>query len=159
MSEDSNAGTATLEAPKAPVTMPDAPDGSHFDSEEVKTAKGQSSLGHVPILVWDDLNKATEFYGAEAICDVLDGTSLRVSFQNIARRFKIANKSDAEIATAMVGFRPGKRTVGASTPASRAASMAKKATEKVGGGESVEKLLAKIASGELSQADLEALVS
>ena len=157
MSEQAT-GTIT-EAAKPAVTMPSAPDGAHFDNEEVKTAKGQSSLGNVPILVWDDLNKATEFYGAEAVCDVLDGTSLRVSFQNIARRYKIANKSDAEIATAMVAFRPGKRTVGASTPASRAASMAKKATEKVGGGEAVEKLLAKIASGELSQADLEALVS
>jgi hypothetical protein len=136
-----------------------APEGAHFDYEEVKTAKGQSSLGNVPILVWDNLDKATEFYTAEAICDVLDGTSLRVSFQNIARRYKIANKSDEEIATAMVQFRPGKRVVGASTPASRAARLAKTATEKVGGGETVEKLLAKIASGELSQADLEALVS
>lgn len=136
-----------------------APEGAHFDYEEVKTAKGQSSLGNVPILVWDELEKAREFYGDEAICDVLDGTSLRVSFQNIARRFKIASKSDEEIAGAMVAFRPGKRAVGASTPASRAARLAKTATEKVGGGETVEKLLAKIASGELSQADLEALVA
>lgn len=142
-----------------PELQTTAPEGAHFDYEEVKTAKGQSSLGNVPILVWDDLTKATEFYGAEAICDVLDGTSLRVSFQNIARRYKIANKSDEEIATAMVQFRPGKRVVGASTPTSRAARLAKTATEKVGGGETVEKLLAKIASGELSQSDLEALVS
>jgi hypothetical protein len=136
-----------------------APDGAHFDYEEVKTAKGQSSLGNVPILVWDSLDKARVFYGDEAICDVMDGTSLRVSFQNIARRYKIAAKGDEEIATAMVQFRPGKRVVGASTPASRAARLAKTATEKVGGGETVEKLLAKIASGELSQADLEALVA
>lgn len=136
-----------------------APDGAHFEYEEVKTAKGQSSLGNVPILVWDDLTKAIAHYTEEGVRDVLDGTSFRVSFQNIARRYKIANKTDEEIATAMVAFKPGKRTVGASTPASRAARLAKTATEKVGGGEAVEKLLAKIASGELSQADLEALVS
>lgn len=136
-----------------------APEGAHFDYEEVKTAKGQSSLGNVPILVWTDLEKARAFYGDESICNVLDGTSLRVSFQNIARRYKIANKSDEEIAKAMVDFRPGKRVVGESTPASRAARLAKTATEKVGGGETVEKLLAKIASGELSASDLEALVS
>jgi hypothetical protein len=136
-----------------------APEGAHFDYEEVKTAKGQSSLGNVPILVWDDLEKARVFYGDEAIRDVLDGTSLRVSFQNIARRYKIAGKSDEEVANAMTAFRPGKRVVGESTPASRAARLAKTATEKVGGSEAVEKLLAKIASGELSQSDLEALVS
>jgi hypothetical protein len=133
-----------------------APEGAHFDYEEVKTAKGASSLGNVPILVWDRLDAAREFYGEEAICDILDGTSLRVSFQNIARRLKIAQKSDEDIATAMVNFRPGKRQVGASTPASRAARAAKAATEKVGG-DAVEALLAKIASGELSAEDIEAL--
>jgi hypothetical protein len=115
-----------------------APEGAHFDYEEVKTAKGASSLGNVPILVWDRLDAA------------------RVSFQNIARRLKIAQKSDEDIATAMVNFRPGKRQVGASTPASRAARAAKAATEKVGG-DAVEALLAKIASGELSAEDIEAL--
>lgn len=136
-----------------------APDGAHFDYEEVKTAKGQSSLGNVPILVWDKLDAAVSTYGDDGVTDVLDGTSLRVSFQNIARRYKIAGKSDEEIATAMLAFRPGKRAIGASTPASRASRLAKAATEKTGGSEAVEKLLAKIASGELSQADLEALVS
>ena len=136
-----------------------APEGAHFDFEEVKTAKGQSSLGHVPILVWDDLEKARVVYGDAGITDVMDGTSLRVSFQNIARRYKIATKTDEEIAAAMVAFRPGKRTVGESTPSSRAARLAKTASEKVGGSDAVEKLLAKIASGELSQEDLEALVS
>lgn len=135
-----------------------APDGAKFDYEEVKTAKGTESLGSVPILVWEDLPKATSFYGEEAIKDILDGTSLRVSFQNIARRLKIAGKTDEEIANAMVAFRPGKRVAGASTPASRAARQAKAATEKVGG-DAVEKLLAKIASGELSEADLQALTS
>lgn len=136
-----------------------APDGAQFVYEEVKTAKGQSSLGNVPMLVWTNLSKAIAHYGSEeAITDVLDGTSLRVSFQNIARRYKIANKSDEEIAAAMIAFRPGKRVVGASTPASRAASSAKKAVEKIGGGAEVELLLAKIASGEISQEDLAALI-
>lgn len=135
-----------------------APEGAHFDYEEVKTAKGAESLGNVPILVWDRLDSAREFYGEEAICDILDGTSLRVSFQNIARRLKIAGKTDEEIAQAMVNFRPGKRVAGASTPASRAARAAKAATEKVGG-DSVQKLLDRIASGELSEEDLAALLS
>jgi hypothetical protein len=136
-----------------------APAGAHFEYEEVKTAKGAESLGSVPILIWDGLKEAVEFYGGEeAITDVLDGTSLRVSFQNIARRLKIAGKTDEEIADAMLKFRPGKRQVGASTPASRAARQAKAATEKVGG-DAVEKLLAKIAAGELSAADLEALTT
>lgn len=142
-----------------PVLQTTAPDGAHFDYEEVKTAKGQSSLGSVPILVWDSLEKARELYGDAAICDTLDGTSFRVSYQNIARRYKIAGKADEEIAKAMIQFRPGKRSIGSSTPASRAARLAKTATEKVGGSESVEKLLAKIASGELSKEDLEALVA
>jgi hypothetical protein len=136
-----------------------APNGAHFEYEEVKTAKGAESLGSVPILIWDSLKDAVEFYGGEeAITDVLDGTSLRVSFQNIARRLKIAGKTDEDIADAMLKFRPGKRTAGVSTPASRAARQAKAATEKVGG-DAVEKLLAKIAAGELSAADLEALTT
>lgn len=136
-----------------------APEGAHFEYEEVKTAKGAESLGSVPILIWDKLSNAIEHYGGEeAITDVLDGTSLRVSFQNIARRLKIAGKTDEEIAQAMTNFKPGKRVAGASTPASRAARQAKAATEKVGG-DSVEKLLAKIARGELSEEDINALTS
>lgn len=136
-----------------------APSGSHWESEEVKTAKGATSLGEVPMLVWDTLEGAVAHYTEEGITAALDGTSFRVSFQNIARRFKIANKTDEEIAKAMVDFRPGKRAVGASTPASRAASQAKKAVEKVGGSDAIEKLLAKIASGELSADDLAALTA
>lgn len=136
-----------------------APEGAHFDYEEVKTAKGAESLGNVPILVWDRLEAATAFYGEEAICDILDGTSLRVSFQNIARRLKIAGKTDEEIATAMTNFRPGKRVAGASTPASRAARSAKAAVEKVGNSDLVQKLLDKIAAGDLTENDIDALVS
>lgn len=142
-----------------PELATSAPNGAHFEYEEVKTAKGAESLGSVPILIWDNLPAAVEFYGGEeAITDVLDGTSLRVSFQNIARRLKIAGKTDEEIAEAMLKFRPGKRQAGVSTPASRAARQAKAATEKVGG-DAVEKLLAKIAAGELSEADIEALTA
>lgn len=136
-----------------------APAGSHFDFEEVKTAKGTQSLGEVPILVWDSLDSMVQFYGEEAVLSIADGTSLRVSFQNIARRFKAAGKSEDEIAQAQVGFRPGKRQVGASTPASRAARLAKQAVEKSGQSDAIEKLLAKIAAGELSDEALEALTA
>ena len=134
-----------------------APEGAHFEYEEVKTAKGATSLGHVPILVWDKLDAATSHYGEEALRDILDGTSLRVSFQNIARRFKIASKTDEEIATAMIEFKPGKRAGGVSTPVSRAQKAAKTAAEK-GNGDDIALLLEKIANGELSPAEITALV-
>ena len=136
-----------------------APAGSHFEFEEVKTAKGTQSLGDVPILVWEAVDPMVSNYGEDGVLAIADGTSLRVSFQNIARRYKAAGKSDDEIAAAQVGFKPGKRQVGASTPASRASRLAKAAVEKTGQGDAIERLLAKIANGELSDADLEALTS
>lgn len=137
-----------------------APDGAHFEFEEVKTAKGSESLGHVPLLVWDKLDAATSHYGEEGIRDVMDGTSLRVSFQNIARRYKIAGKTDDEIASAMIAFKPGKRQGGVSTPVSRASRAAKAAAEKVGDeGDLVTTLLEKIAKGELSADDLKSLIA
>lgn len=136
-----------------------APAGSHFEFEEVKTAKGAESLGHVPILIWDDVTAAIGHYTEEGVRDVLDGTSLRVSFQNIARRYKVAGKTDEEIATAMVAFKPGKRQGGASTPVSRAAKASKAAAEKIGDGDLVTALLEKIAKGELSAEDLKSLTA
>jgi hypothetical protein len=142
--------------------MPDltvtAPEGAHFDFEEVKTAKGSESLGSVPILIWDSVDAARSHYTDEQIRNVLDGTSLRVSFQSIARRYKMAGKSDDEIAKAQIEFKPGKRVGGVSTPVSRAARAAKSAAEKVDG-DVVAALLEKIAKGELSQEDLASLVS
>lgn len=135
-----------------------APEGAHFEYEEVKTAKGATSLGHVPILVWDKLDAATSHYGEEAVRDILDGTSLRVSFQNIARRFKIAGKSDEDIAKGMIEFKPGKRAGGTSTPGSRAASAAKKAVEKTGAGDDIAVLLDKIANGEFTAAEITAII-
>lgn len=136
----------------------DAPAGAHFQFEEVKTNRGTQSLGEVPILVWDDVDQMREHYGDEGLLAVCDGTSLRVSFQNIARRFKQAGKSDEEIAKAEIDFRPGKRQVGASTPATRAARSAKAAVEKGADADQIAKLMEKIASGELSNDDIAALV-
>lgn len=135
-----------------------APSGAHFEFEEVKTKKGTESLGEVPILVWDDPSAAIACYGNEGIIAILDGTSLRVSFQSIARRMRVANKTDDEIAQAMIDFRPGKRAVGQSTPVSRAANAAKKAADKVDG-DTIAKLLEAIASGKLSSAELAALTA
>lgn len=133
-----------------------APEGAEFELEEVKTARGTKSLGDVPILVWKDLQKAIAFYGNEGLCDVLDGTSLRVSFQNIARRYASVGKSMDEIATAQINFRPGKRAVGASTPVSRAGSAARRAAEAVGPekAEAITKLLERLARGELSDEEI-----
>jgi anti-sigma28 factor (negative regulator of flagellin synthesis) len=135
-----------------------APEGSHFAFEEVKTAKGAESLGQVPILVWDSVNAAIANFGEEGITDILDGTSLRVSYQGIARRLKAAGKTDDEIATAQAAFKPGKRAGGVSTPVSRAAKAAKSAAEKVDG-DLVSALLEKIAKGELSAADIQSLTA
>lgn len=143
---------ATAAAPTTELTV-NAPDGAAFEFEEVKTQAGTVSLGEVPILVWKDLDKAIAFYGEESVLDSLDGTSLRVSFQSIARRNKIAGKSNDEIATAEIAFRPGKRQGGVSTPASRAQKVAKQVAEKVGGS-AVEQLLAMVASGQISLASL-----
>lgn len=134
-----------------------APAGAHFDYDEVKTKRGEVSLGEVPILVWDDVDAARAYYGDEGLRDILDGTSLRVSFQSIARRMKTANKTDDEIAKAEVDFRPGKRAGGVSTPASRARAAAVKAAERVDG-DVIAQLLAKIASGEISEEDAKSLV-
>lgn len=133
------------------------PDGAHFDFEEVKTEKGTKSLGDVPLLVWDDLDKARAYYGDEAICMVLDGTSLRVSFQGTARRMKIAGKEDDEIAKSQIDFRPGKRAVGAATPQSRLRAAAAKAGETIGNADVLTKLLERIQSGEISEDDVAAL--
>lgn len=133
-----------------------APDGAHFTSDEVKTERGTKTLGEVPILAWDDVSKAVAFYGEDGMKDILDGTSLRVSFQNIARRFKAAGKTDDEIANAQVAFRPGKRS-GASTPASRAANAARKAGEKIG--DSATELLQRIAAGDIGEDEIAALLA
>lgn len=131
-----------------------APAGSHWEMEEVKTDRGQKSLGEVPLLVWDDLQGAVDFFGAQSILDSLDGTSLRVSYQSIGRRMKAAGKSEEEIAGAIVAFRPGKRAGGVSTPVSRARRAAESAAEASGNGDAVAALLEKIARGEIDPAEL-----
>ena len=135
-----------------------APTGSHFEFESVKTAHGTKDLGEVPILVYDELDAARAVYGDEGVKDILDGTSLRVSFQGIARRMRAAGKSDDEIGTAEIAFRPGKRAVGVSTPGSRAAHAAKAASEKVDG-DKVAAFLKAVADGKISEEDLASLVS
>lgn len=142
------------------VSFP-APAGAHFEFEEVKTAKGTKSLGEVPILVWDDLDAMVAHYGAQGVIDMADGTSLRVSFQSIARRFRSLEgdkaKTDDDIAKAQIDFRPGKRQGGASTPQSRAKRAAGAASEKISG-DAVAALLEQIASGKLTEADVKALI-
>jgi anti-sigma28 factor (negative regulator of flagellin synthesis) len=126
------------------------PEGAEFVFEEVKTAKGTQSLGEVPILRFNTLEGLIAHIGEQGVLNVADGTSLRVSYQNIARRAKAQNKSDDEIAEAQVRFRPGNRAVGASTPTSRAARAAKVAAEKGVDGDKLAALLDKIAKGELN---------
>ena len=137
-----------------------APQGAHFEFDEVRTAKGTQSLGDKPLLVWDDLEAARATYGDDGIKSIMDGTSLRVSFQSLSRRLAIAGKSDDEIAQAQVSFRPGNRSGGASTPVSRARNAAAKAAETLGDKSDVlTALLEKINRGELSLDDVEAMAN
>lgn len=134
-----------------------APKGFHFEFDEVKTARGTKSLGERPILVCDQVSAAVETYTEEGVKSILDGTSLRVSFQSVARRMAQAGKTDDEIAAAQVAFRPGTRQVGQSTPVSRAARAAKAAAEHADG-DVIAAFLDKVAKGEISGADLAAFV-
>lgn len=135
------------------------PDGAVFEYSEVKTNSGQTSLGNVPLMKWEDATKAVEYYGEDGVLNILNGTSLCVSFQGIARRGRAKGESDDQIAQKQVEFRPGKRAVGASTPTSRAGRSARAAAEALGGdgGDLIAELMRKIAAGELSRDTLESL--
>lgn len=139
------------------MTSVAAPSGAHFDMDEVRTKRGEQSLGPVPILTWDDMAAADAFYGAEGILRVLNGTSLRVSFQGIARRMKIAGKTDDEIAQTQLEFRPGEREAAVSTPVSRARKAAE-AAAKAADGDAIAALMERIAKGEVNPADLLAAI-
>lgn len=129
----------------------EAPAGSHWEFEEVKTKHGKDSLGPRPILNWDSEEGLRANFGEEGLLRIVNGTSARVSYQSIARRMAIAGKSDDEIAKAQVEFKPGTRVVGESTPVSRAARAARSAAEKLGGesGDAIAKFLEKVAAGEI----------
>ena len=142
----------------APVAVT-APDGAHWAMDEVRTDRGTKSLGEHPLLVWDSLDGAVEFYGDEGILQSLDGTSFRVSFQSIARRMAIAGKSDDEIADSQIKFRPGKRAAGVSTPVSRARRAGAAAAESLGdNADVVTDLLKKVAAGEVSAEQLQEMI-
>jgi hypothetical protein len=136
-----------MTAPAVPATpatqysLTNPPPGSTFLFAKVKTDRGQTDLGEVPILTWgetdEDIQHAIAYYGAEGISNILGGTSLRVSFQGIARTAKekaakdpSKAMTDEQIAKAQIDFRPGKREGGQSTPASRLGNQAKKLAEK-----------------------------
>lgn len=140
-----------------PTTVP-APDGAEWSYEEVKTTKGTESLGKEnPILVWHDLDKLRSYIGDDGLLAVADGTSLRVSYQNIVRRGLAGKKSIDEVAKLQVDFRPGKRVVGESTPASRVARQAKAAVEAGVDEDKIAKLLELAKSGKLTDDVLEAI--
>lgn len=131
--------------PQYSLTNP--PPGATFVFATVKTDRGKTDLGEIPILEWgeteQDILNAIAFYTPKGISDILGGTSLRVSFQGIgrtAREKAAANPNDATkqaaatneaIADAQLKFRPSSREGGASTPASRLASQARRTAAKV----------------------------
>lgn len=136
--------TGVATTPQYSITNP--PPGAQFVFASVKTDKGKTDLGEIPILEWgeteQDILNAIAFYGPKGISDILGGTSLRVSFQGIgrtAREKAAANPNDAAkqqaatneaIADAQLKFRPSSREGGQSTPASRLASQARRAAAK-----------------------------
>jgi hypothetical protein len=135
-----------------------APEGAHWEFDEVRTLRGTKSLGEVPLLYWDDPNAALRYYGEEGMKEILNGTSTWVTFQGIARRGRLRGLTDDQIAQQQVDFRPGQRQVGARTPVTRAAKAAKAAASKVSG-DVIAALLERIARGEISEEDLAALAS
>jgi thiol:disulfide interchange protein len=159
---EAEAAAADLEIDEsAPAVDPgeltvQAPEGAEFVMSPVNAKRGTQSLGEVPILTWRNLDAARRHYGDEKILDSLDGTSLRVAFQAIARRGRASGKlTFNQIAEAQVKYQPGSRTVAASTPVSEARKAAEKAAQKVGA-ESASKLTAllnKINSGEIDVND------
>ena len=137
-----------------PLTL-QAPEGAHFDMEVVSNKAGVEF--DVPILIWDDLDKAVAFYTEEGILNVLDGTSVRVQMQGIARRMVQGKEpvTEDDIAKAQVEYRPGQRRVGEATPASRTARAAKKAVEaKPEVADALAALLDRIASGKVSAEEM-----
>jgi hypothetical protein len=162
---EENDGTNGAEEKQAADAVPigelsvQAPDGAHWDWSEVKTARGTQSLGEVPILAWDSLEKAQAFYGEESALAAFNNTGLRVPFQSIARRGRVSGKLDANgIAQEQLDYRPGQVERAQSTPASRAKSAAARAAETLGG-ESADVLaefLNRFASGQLSIEQLRA---
>jgi hypothetical protein len=119
-----------------------APEGAHFNLEEVRTKNGTVSLGEQPILEWDSLDGAFAHYG-QGVLLMVNGTSGKVSFQGIARRMAAAGKNWDEIATAQVAFKPGTKSIAPTTPQGRAAKAARSVAEKVDG-DALTKLLERI---------------
>lgn len=151
--------TAPNGATTTQYSLTNPPPGSKFEFGRVKTDRGKTDLGEIPILTWgeteEDIQHAIAFYGPQGISDILGGTSLKVSFQGIGRTAlekAAAEPNDATkqaaataeaIAKAQIEFRPGRREGGVSTPQSRAASQARKTAE-VANPDILAKLLAAI---------------
>jgi|SRR5215831_4676157 len=119
-------------------SLTNPPKGATFEFEKVRTDRGKTDLGDVPILTWGDTEEdiafAVAYYGPEGISNILGGTSLKVSFQGIARAGRDPEKkvklTNEEIALKQIEFRPGRREGGVSTPASRLKSAANRAAGK-----------------------------
>ena len=131
--------TTTAAAPATPqYSISNPPPGSHFEFEKVRTDRGKTDLGDVPILTWgdteEDIMQAIAYYGPEGISNILGGTSLKVSFQGIARAGRDPEKkiqlTDEQIAQKQIEFRPGRREGGVSTPATRLRAAANRAASK-----------------------------
>lgn len=159
--------TATQpEGSAAQYSLTSPPKGASFDWDEVKGDRGQKSLGNRPLLTWEESESgiagAIEYYTAEGVARIVNGTSVRVTAQSIARRTVEKglkegwddDKINNEIARLQLEYRPGKRQGGQSTAQSRAANAAKKAAGKISG-DAIATLLDRVASA--SPAELEAL--
>lgn len=134
-----------------------APAGSHFETEEV-AVKGGTEKFESPILIWDNTEKMLEHFGEEGVLAMADGTSFRVAYQAIARRGKLKEKAVEETMQLMIDYKPGKRSGATSTPANKTARQAKELVDKnPEAADEVQKLMAAIASGKISIADLKAI--
>lgn len=142
-------------------SLTNPPPGAQFVFATVKTDRGKTDLGQIPILEWgeteEDILNAIQFYGPKGISDILGGTSLRVSFQGIGRSrrekaladpSKASEATDEAIAAEQLKFRPSSREGGQSTPASRLGNQAKRVAAKANP-DVLAKLLAMVEAGTL----------
>lgn len=153
-------GTAVAPETTSTYSLSNPPAGASFEYDEVKGDRGQKSFGQVPLLTWEEseagIQGAIAYYGPQGIARFVNGTSLRVSCQAIARRGKSKGLTDEQIALEQLNFRPGSRQGGQSTPVSRAANATRKAAQKISG-DSIAELMAKIAEDESFRKSVEAL--
>lgn len=135
------------------ATTVDAPRGAHWEYVEVRTNHGKRSLGEAPVLEWDDVEAARQFYGEEALKQLLE-IGVKNQYLRLARTGRIRGMTDDEIARSQLSYKPGQRQ--ARSPVGKVSKAARAAAERASP-DVVAALLEAIARGEITADDLRAI--